>query len=37
MGNAAFWEVTALKYAKRNSRTRADRFLFDDDYTSHIR
>lgn len=28
------WEVYALKYAERNSRTRADSFLFDDDHAS---
>ncbi len=28
------WEVYALKYAERNSRTRADSFLFDDDHSS---
>ena len=26
------WEVYALKYAERNSRTRADSFIFDDDH-----
>ncbi len=28
------WEVYAIKYAERNSRTRADSFLFDDDHAS---
>ena len=28
------WQVYALKYAERNSRTRADSFLFDDDHAS---
>lgn len=28
------WEVYALKYAERNTRTRADSFLFDDDHSS---
>jgi glyoxylase-like metal-dependent hydrolase (beta-lactamase superfamily II) len=28
------WEVYALKYAERNSRTRADSFIFDDDHAS---
>lgn len=28
------WEVHALKYAERNSRTRADSFIFDDDHAS---
>lgn len=28
------YEVYALKYAERNSRTRADSFLFDDDHAS---
>ena len=28
------WEVYALKYAERNTRTRADSFLFDDDHAS---
>ena len=28
------WEVFALKYAERNSRTRADSFIFDDDHSS---
>ena len=28
------WEVSALKYAQRNARTRADSFLFDDDHAS---
>lgn len=26
------WEVHAVKYAKRNGRTRADSFLFDDNH-----
>ncbi|MEL7215070.1 MAG: N-acyl homoserine lactonase family protein, partial [Pseudomonadota bacterium] len=34
MGDDALWEVTALKYAERNTRTRADSFLFDDDHAS---
>lgn len=30
------WEVHAIKYAERNTRTRADSFLFDDDHgTQH--
>ena len=28
------WEVHALKYAERNTRTRADSFIFDDDHAS---
>ena len=28
------WEVFAIKYAERNSRTRADSFIFDDDHAS---
>ncbi|MDJ0613177.1 MAG: N-acyl homoserine lactonase family protein [Rhizobiaceae bacterium] len=28
------WDVYALKYAERNTRTRADSFLFDDDHAS---
>ncbi len=28
------WDIYALKYAERNSRTRADSFLFDDDHAS---
>ncbi|MBX2804858.1 MAG: N-acyl homoserine lactonase family protein [Hyphomicrobiales bacterium] len=28
------WNVIAVKYAERNSRTRADSFLFDDDHAS---
>lgn len=28
------WEVYALKYAERNTRTRADSFIFDDDHAS---
>ena len=28
------WMVTAVKYAERNSRTKADSFLFDDDHAS---
>lgn len=28
------WQVFALKYAERNTRTRADSFLFDDDHAS---
>ena len=28
------WKVHAVKYAERNSRTRADSFLFDDDHAS---
>lgn len=28
------WEVYAIKYAERNSRTRADSFIFDDDHAS---
>jgi glyoxylase-like metal-dependent hydrolase (beta-lactamase superfamily II) len=28
------WQVYALKYAERNTRTRADSFLFDDDHAS---
>ncbi len=28
------WTIHALKYAERNSRTRADSFLFDDDHAS---
>ncbi len=28
------WEVHALKYAERNTRTRADSFIFDDDHSS---
>lgn len=28
------WEVFAIKYAERNTRTRADSFLFDDDHAS---
>ena len=30
----ALWEVYALKYSERNSRTRADSFIFDDDHAS---
>ncbi|MEM1301677.1 MAG: MBL fold metallo-hydrolase, partial [Pseudomonadota bacterium] len=26
------WEVYAVKYAERNSRTRADSFIFDDNH-----
>ncbi|MEL6584586.1 MAG: N-acyl homoserine lactonase family protein [Pseudomonadota bacterium] len=28
------WEVRAVKYAERNTRTRADSFIFDDDHAS---
>ena len=28
------WQVRAVKYAERNTRTRADSFLFDDDHAS---
>lgn len=28
------WEIFALKYAERNSRTRNDSFIMDDDHTS---
>lgn len=28
------WEVRAIKYAERNTRTRADSFMFDDDHAS---
>lgn len=28
------WTITALKYAERNARTRADSFLFDDDHAA---
>ena len=28
------WEVYALKYAERNSRTRNDSFLFDDNHNT---
>ncbi|MEO1539834.1 MAG: N-acyl homoserine lactonase family protein [Pseudomonadota bacterium] len=28
------WEVIALKYAERNTRTRVESFMFDDDHTS---
>ncbi len=28
------WQVIALKYAERNTRTRADSFIFDDDHAS---
>jgi glyoxylase-like metal-dependent hydrolase (beta-lactamase superfamily II) len=28
------WKVYAIKYAERNTRTRADSFLFDDDHAS---
>ncbi len=28
------WEVFAIKYAERNSRTRSDSFIFDDDHAS---
>lgn len=28
------WQVFALKYAERNTRTRADSFMFDDDHAS---
>ena len=28
------WQVHALKYAERNSRTRADSFIFDDDHAA---
>lgn len=32
MGFAMNWQVHALKYADRNSRTRADSFIFDDNH-----
>ena len=28
------WEIYCLKYAERNTRTRADSFIFDDDHAS---
>lgn len=28
------WEVFTVKYAERNTRTRSDSFIFDDDHTS---
>lgn len=31
---ANVWEVFAIKYAERNTRTRADSFMFDDDHAS---
>ena len=32
MANQDTWEVYALKYAERNTRTRNDSFLFDDNH-----